>query len=108
MTPTRSPGRRPLWPRKDANRAALSASSEKVVVVPSQRSAGPSGYMSADSTRYTLKLVIRTSRADGLRLLPWWDRAWRSVDGVTDNEHRLSVLYPTTPDPMSPRTRLVA
>jgi hypothetical protein len=38
-------------------------------VVPSQRSAGPSGYMSADSTRYTLKLVMKTSRADGLGFL---------------------------------------
>jgi len=55
--------------------------------------------MSADSTRYRLKLVMKTS-AEGL---PCFDdgTGLATVDGISDNEHRWAVLHPTTRHPVT-------
>ena len=38
---------------------------------------------------------------DGRPLLLRWAPAWPPVDGISDNVHRLSVLHPTTPFPVT-------
>ena len=68
--------------------AVREAPSENVVGTPSQRSAGPPGYLSADSTRYRLELVMRTSKAE---CLPGFDDGIRPDHLSMESGHTSTV-----------------